>query len=167
MITSRAVFALHYCITGVSSRRHAATRDYAETLRGRASSVPINRRWTRYPELTDASLPRAPKPEAANRALHTAADASSSAPPPMSALPNRAVPATPHHRGHMGQRPLDRHRPRFQRYLRYPSDGDLRYRGSLQLRSRVTRSCGNSVVPLLIRQPQPQKTLRSHASDGR
>jgi hypothetical protein len=32
MITSRAVFALHYCITGVSSRRHAATRDYAETL---------------------------------------------------------------------------------------------------------------------------------------
>jgi hypothetical protein len=33
MITSRAVFALHYCITGVSSRRHAATRDYAETLR--------------------------------------------------------------------------------------------------------------------------------------
>jgi len=35
MITSRAVFALHYRITGVSSRRHAATRDYAETL-GRA-----------------------------------------------------------------------------------------------------------------------------------
>jgi hypothetical protein len=32
MTTSRAVFALHYCITGVSSRRHAATRDYAETL---------------------------------------------------------------------------------------------------------------------------------------
>jgi hypothetical protein len=32
MITSRAPFALHYCITGVSSRRHAATRDYAETL---------------------------------------------------------------------------------------------------------------------------------------
>jgi hypothetical protein len=32
MITSRAVFPLHYCITGVSSRRHAATRDYAETL---------------------------------------------------------------------------------------------------------------------------------------
>ena len=26
------MFALHYCITGVSSRRHAATRDYAETL---------------------------------------------------------------------------------------------------------------------------------------
>ena len=32
MITSRAVFALHYSITGVSSRRHAATRDYAEAL---------------------------------------------------------------------------------------------------------------------------------------
>ena len=26
------VFALHYSITGVSSRRHAATRDYAEAL---------------------------------------------------------------------------------------------------------------------------------------
>jgi hypothetical protein len=41
MITSRAVFALHYCITGVSSRRHAATRDYAETLihRGTFRSV--------------------------------------------------------------------------------------------------------------------------------
>jgi hypothetical protein len=37
MITSRAVFALHYCITGVSSRRHAATRDYAETLPTRVS----------------------------------------------------------------------------------------------------------------------------------
>jgi hypothetical protein len=35
MITSRAVFALHYCITGVSSRRHAATRDYAETLQSK------------------------------------------------------------------------------------------------------------------------------------
>ena len=33
MITSRAVFALHYSITGVSPRRHAATRDYAEALR--------------------------------------------------------------------------------------------------------------------------------------
>jgi hypothetical protein len=32
MITSRAVFALHYSITGVSPRRHAATRDYAEAL---------------------------------------------------------------------------------------------------------------------------------------
>ena len=32
MVTSRAVFALHYRITGVSSRRHAATGDYAETL---------------------------------------------------------------------------------------------------------------------------------------
>jgi len=32
MITSRAVFALRYHITGVSSRRHAATRDYAEAL---------------------------------------------------------------------------------------------------------------------------------------
>ena len=32
MITSHAVFALHYSITGVSSRRHAATRDYAEAL---------------------------------------------------------------------------------------------------------------------------------------
>ena len=32
MITSRAVFALHYSITAVSSRRHAVTRDYAETL---------------------------------------------------------------------------------------------------------------------------------------
>jgi hypothetical protein len=32
MITSRAVFALHYRTTGVSSRRHAATRDYAEAL---------------------------------------------------------------------------------------------------------------------------------------
>jgi hypothetical protein len=32
MINSRAVFALHYCVTGVSSRRHAATGDYAETL---------------------------------------------------------------------------------------------------------------------------------------
>lgn len=43
MITSRAVFPLHYCITGVSSRRHAATRDYAETLgahRGAGTSAP-------------------------------------------------------------------------------------------------------------------------------
>jgi hypothetical protein len=43
MITSRAVFALHYRTTGVSSRRHAATRDYAETLaslpRGRPGST--------------------------------------------------------------------------------------------------------------------------------
>jgi transposase InsO family protein len=39
MITSRAVFPLHYCITGVSSRRHAAIRDYAETLAGQASPI--------------------------------------------------------------------------------------------------------------------------------
>jgi hypothetical protein len=38
MITSRAVFALHYSITGVSSRRHAATRDYAEALTPQWSS---------------------------------------------------------------------------------------------------------------------------------
>ena len=43
MITSRAVFALHYCITGVSSRRHAATRDYAETLGDGAIETSQNR----------------------------------------------------------------------------------------------------------------------------
>lgn len=43
MITSRAVFALHYSITGVSPRRHAATRDYAEALGNHPCQLPEQR----------------------------------------------------------------------------------------------------------------------------